>query len=85
MLPMRSVLLASLFVLLSTEVRGLGEVVFAVNCGGDEHTDVFGIKYAKDINKVSSLWQSHHENNREDFLSLKKSILLKRYSKFKYP
>lgn len=30
------------------EVRGLGDAVYAVNCGGEAHTDIFGIKYEKD-------------------------------------
>ncbi len=35
-------------VLLLTEVRGLGEVVFAVNCGGQAHTDSLGVRYQAD-------------------------------------
>lgn len=34
------------------EVRGLGDAVYAVNCGGDAHTDIFGIEYEKDDNRV---------------------------------
>jgi len=34
------------------EVRGLGDAVYAVNCGGDSHTDMFGIRYEKDPLKV---------------------------------
>jgi len=34
------------------EVRGLGDAIYAVNCGGDAHTDMFGINYDKDDNKV---------------------------------
>ena len=26
------------------QVRGLGDAVYAVNCGGEAHTDLFGIK-----------------------------------------
>lgn len=48
-----SFLLAALL-LLSTEVRGLGEIVYAVNCGGDDHIDVQGIRYAKDSNQVGT-------------------------------
>jgi len=29
-------------------------VVYAVNCGGESHVDVFGIKYAKDSNRVGT-------------------------------
>ena len=31
-------------------MRGLGDAVYAVNCGGEAHTDLFGIKYEKDTN-----------------------------------
>jgi len=34
------------------EVRGLGDAIYAVNCGGDAHTDMFGINYEKDDNRV---------------------------------
>ena len=47
---------ASALILLCTEVRGLGEVVYAVNCGGEAHTDIYGIKYQKDPNKVRNDW-----------------------------
>ncbi len=28
---------------------GIGEVIWAVNCGGDSHTDIHGIRYQKDV------------------------------------
>lgn len=28
-------------------VQGLGKIIFAVNSGGDSHTDIYGIKYVK--------------------------------------
>lgn len=31
---------------------GLGEVIWAVNCGGDAHTDIQGIVYQKDLLRV---------------------------------
>lgn len=43
--------LGTVFLLLG-EVRGLGDAVYAVNCGGDAHTDMFGIRYEKDPLKV---------------------------------
>jgi len=30
------------------EVSAVGEVVWAVNCGGDAHVDVFGVHYQRD-------------------------------------
>ena len=30
------------------QVRGLGDAVYAVNCGGETHTDLFGIKVAQE-------------------------------------
>ena len=38
------------FVLLQTAIQpvtGLGKVVFAVNAGGESHTDIYGIRYQK--------------------------------------
>ena len=29
-------------------MRGLGDAVYAVNCGGEAHTDLFGIKVAQE-------------------------------------
>lgn len=34
-----------------THVSGIGQVIWAVNCGGDAHTDIHGIKYQKDMAK----------------------------------
>lgn len=31
-----------------TSVTGLGEIIYAINAGGDSHVDVFGIKYNRD-------------------------------------
>eukprot|EP00096_Caligus_rogercresseyi_P010228 TRINITY_DN3651_c0_g1_i2.p1 TRINITY_DN3651_c0_g1~~TRINITY_DN3651_c0_g1_i2.p1 ORF type:complete len:256 (-),score=78.54 TRINITY_DN3651_c0_g1_i2:1175-1942(-) len=45
--------LALLF-LLTTEVKALGDIIFAVNCGGDSHVDIYGIKYAKDPNNIGT-------------------------------
>ena len=43
--------LGTLF-LICGEVRGLGDaVVYAVNCGGEAHTDMLGVKYERDDNK----------------------------------
>ena len=49
----RSVLQILLFellglLLLSAQALGAGEVLFAVNCGGEAHVDSFGVKYQKD-------------------------------------
>ena len=44
MWPLRYSCLISI-VLLLTGVRAIGEVVYAVNCGGDSHTDVHGVRY----------------------------------------
>ncbi|XP_074643497.1 malectin-A-like [Tubulanus polymorphus] len=40
-------LVSSLFVF--ADVSGLGEVIWAVNTGGDAHTDIHGIRYQKDM------------------------------------
>jgi len=40
--------LATALVLLLTEVRALGEVVYAVNCGGEAHLDSLGVRYSAD-------------------------------------
>ncbi|KAF5304164.1 hypothetical protein FQR65_LT08057 [Abscondita terminalis] len=32
----------------ATNVDGIGQVIYAVNCGGDSHVDSFGIHYEKD-------------------------------------
>ena len=32
-----------------TQVRGLGDAVYAVNCGGEAHTDLFGIKVSQTL------------------------------------
>ena len=45
MWPLRYSCLISV-VLLLTGVRAIGEVVYAVNCGGDGHTDVHGVRYS---------------------------------------
>ncbi|XP_060071002.1 malectin-A-like [Ylistrum balloti] len=37
---------------LITKSLGIGEVVWAVNCGGDAHTDINGIRYEADSLKV---------------------------------
>ena len=29
-------------------INGIGEVIYAVNCGGEGHTDIHGIRYQKD-------------------------------------
>ena len=43
--------LGTLF-LICGEVRGLGDaVVYAVNCGGEAHTDMLGVKYERDDNR----------------------------------
>ena len=44
MWPLRYSCLISI-VLLLTGVRAIGEVVYAVNCGGEAHTDVHGVRY----------------------------------------
>ena len=31
------------------QIEGIGEVIWAVNCGGDKHTDIHGIRYQRDI------------------------------------
>ena len=36
------------------EVHCLGPIVYAVNCGGEAHTDTQGIHYAKDSNAVGT-------------------------------
>ena len=36
------------------QVAGTGEVMFAVNCGGDAHTDVNGIHYERDAATVGT-------------------------------
>lgn len=29
-------------------IHGIGEVIYAVNCGGEMHTDINGVRYQKD-------------------------------------
>jgi hypothetical protein len=36
------------FLLILARASGLGEVIWAVNCGGDAHTDIHGIRYQQD-------------------------------------
>ena len=38
----------SILVLLANEITATGEVVFAVNCGGPDHTDLNGVHYQAD-------------------------------------
>ena len=33
--------------IIPTQVRGLGDAVYAVNCGGEAHTDLFGVKVSQ--------------------------------------
>jgi len=33
---------------------GLGDIIYAVNCGGEAHTDVYGVQFQKDSNKVGT-------------------------------
>ena len=33
---------------LAAQIDGLGEVIWAVNCGGEAHVDIHGIRYQKD-------------------------------------
>jgi len=35
--------------LLVSQVSGLGEIIWAVNCGGDAHTDANGIRFQRDV------------------------------------
>ena len=37
-----------LLLVYSLEVTAVGEVVWAVNCGGDAHVDIFGVHYQRD-------------------------------------
>ena len=48
--PVRLVFWLGVAIFLFGEVKGLGDAVYAVNCGGEAHTDIFGIKYEKDTN-----------------------------------
>ena len=41
-------------ILLLTEVRGLGDIVYAVNCGGEPHVDVLGIAYDRDPSRAGT-------------------------------
>jgi hypothetical protein len=29
-------------------------VIYAVNCGGEGHVDVFGVRYSRDVNRVGT-------------------------------
>ena len=44
------VIICTVFILccLTTVAQGIGEVIFAVNCGGEPHTDVNGIRFQRD-------------------------------------
>ena len=35
---------------LIVQTNGVGQVIWAVNCGGDTHTDIHGIRYQRDPN-----------------------------------
>ena len=35
--------------LLVAQAVGIGDVIWAVNCGGDSHTDIHGIRYQRDM------------------------------------
>jgi len=37
-----------LLLVFALEVTAVGEVIWAVNCGGDAHVDVFGVQYQRD-------------------------------------
>ena len=56
MWPPQTLLLTLSLTLLSTvtHVGGLGDVVYAINCGGESHTDIFGITYDKDNNRMGT-------------------------------
>ncbi|XP_064109046.1 malectin-A-like [Macrobrachium nipponense] len=41
-------LLLLLFLIFFSRVAGLGEVIYAINAGGDAHIDVYGVRYEKD-------------------------------------
>eukprot|EP00095_Tigriopus_kingsejongensis_P008738 maker-scaffold2706_size13069-snap-gene-0.7 protein:Tk08738 transcript:maker-scaffold2706_size13069-snap-gene-0.7-mRNA-1 annotation:"kiaa0152 homolog precursor" len=44
----------AILLLVLSEVRGLGQVSYAVNCGGDDHVDVHGVHYQRDTNRVGT-------------------------------
>ena len=44
---------------------GLGDIIYAVNCGGEAHTDVYGVQFQKDSNKVGTF----HSNLEITFLA----------------
>lgn len=52
MRPAQLVSWLGIFLLLLEQAVGLGDAVYAVNCGGEAHTDIFGIRYEKDNSKV---------------------------------
>jgi hypothetical protein len=63
-------------------VRGLGDAVYAVNCGGEAHTDLFGIKYEKDTNNKVGTPSDYGKQLMigefritEDVLSMKDNLL----------
>lgn len=41
-----------LLLVFTLEVRAVGEVIWAVNCGGEAHVDVFGVHYQRDFLNV---------------------------------
>ena len=47
-------LVALLLLTVAVPVSGLGEIVYAVNCGGDAHVDGSGIGYAADLLRVGT-------------------------------
>ncbi|XP_013398557.1 malectin-B [Lingula anatina] len=50
----RAVLWLVFLILQFIQVCGIGQVIWAVNCGGEAHTDINGIKYQKDMSKVGT-------------------------------
>jgi hypothetical protein len=47
-LNFNTLLSVSLAFSLFTKCMGIGEVIWAVNCGGEAHTDIHGIRYQED-------------------------------------
>ena len=44
-----------IFSTFSPNFQGIAQrVIYAVNCGGESHTDVFGVRYSRDSNRVGT-------------------------------
>lgn len=44
------------------DIKAIGEVIYAVNCGGESHTDVHGVRYQKDPHTSMGISSDYGKN-----------------------